>query len=235
MKVAIMQPYFFPYIGYFQLINAADKFVVYDNIEYTKKGWINRNRILINGKVDYFSIPLKKDSDYLDIASRELSAEWQKEKTKILNRLKENYQKAPFFGDVFQLVEKCFNCGEINLFDFILFSIKEIMEYLSIKTEIVVSSTIAINHSLKSEDKVIAICKELQASAYYNPIGGLQLYSKNTFESDAIKLFFLKTNNYKYMQFGDEFEPFLSIIDIMMFHSKEALTLILNNEFILIE
>ena len=234
MKVAIMQPYFFPYIGYFQLINAVDTFVIYDNIEYTKKGWINRNRILVNGKVDYFSIPLKKDSDYLNIVNRELSNEWQKEKTKILNRIKENYQKTPFFCDVFPLIERCFNCKEINLFEFLLFSIQEIMEYLSIETEIVVSSTIATNHNLKSEDKVIAICKELQAKYYYNPIGGLELYSKKTFENNSINLRFLKTNNYTYMQFGDEFEPFLSIIDVMMFHSKEALTMILNNEFILI-
>ncbi len=83
MKLAIMQPYFFPYIGYFQLINTVDEFVVYDNIEFTKKGWINRNRILVNGKDEYITLPIKKDSDFLHVKDRFLAETWSKDSAKM--------------------------------------------------------------------------------------------------------------------------------------------------------
>ena len=84
MKVAIMQPYFLPYIGYLQLLNSVDKFILYDDIEYTKKGWINRNRI-VDGEI--ITLPLKKDSDYLNVVERRLSDDWRKQKTKLLNKI----------------------------------------------------------------------------------------------------------------------------------------------------
>ena len=149
MKVAIMQPYFLPYIGYFQLINAVDVFVIYDNIEFTKKGWINRNRILMNGKDDFFTVPLKKDSDFLDVNQRVLAETFTKDKAKIIGKITELYQKAPHFNEVFPLIEAVFNTNQKNLFDFIFHSVKVIMQYLEIKTEIVVSSSININHSIK--------------------------------------------------------------------------------------
>jgi hypothetical protein len=101
MKLAIMQPYIFPYIGYFQLINTVDKFVVYDNIQFTKKGWINRNRILINGKEEYITLPLKKDSDYLNIDQRVLSDVFKEQRNKILRKINESYKKAPGFKTAF--------------------------------------------------------------------------------------------------------------------------------------
>ncbi len=97
MKVAIMQPYFLPYIGYFQLINAVDKFVIYDNIEFTKKGWINRNRILVNGKDEFISLPITKASDFLHANQRYLASNFENEKNKILRKIKESYRKAPYF------------------------------------------------------------------------------------------------------------------------------------------
>jgi hypothetical protein len=107
MKIGIMQPYFFPYIGYFQLINYVDEFVIYDNIKYTKKGWINRNRILVNGKDVYISLPLKKDKDSLNVDERFLSDIWIMERKKMLNRIKESYKKAPNFHQVFPIIEEC--------------------------------------------------------------------------------------------------------------------------------
>ena len=104
MKLAIMQPYFMPYIGYFQLINSVDKFIIYDNIQYTKKGWINRNRILVNGKDQLITLPIKKDSDYLDVIERELSESWDKDKNKMLNVIKSSYSKSPYFQEVFSLI-----------------------------------------------------------------------------------------------------------------------------------
>lgn len=231
MKVGIMQPYIFPYIGYFQLINAVDCFVIYDNIQYTKKGWINRNRILSNGKDEYFTVPLLKDSDFLNVIDRHLSNDWHKEKGKLLNKIKENYRKAPYFNDVIKLIEDCFNYSSSNLFDFIFNALNITLNYLSIKTQIIISSTLPINHSLKAEEKVIAICKQLQATTYINPIGGTELYSKEFFLKESINLQFIKANNIQYKQFSNEFIPFLSIIDVMMFNSKSAITNYLNNSF----
>ena len=226
-----MQPYLFPYIGYFQLINAVDEFIVYDNIQYTKKGWINRNRILVNGTDAYITIPLKKDSDFLDIQARKLSGDWEIEKEKILNRIKESYRKAPQFSRVFPVIEKVLLFEEKNLFQFIFNSLIEINSYLEIKTPLVLSSTISIDHHLKSEKKVMALCKARNATTYINPIGGIELYNKQEFKYQGLDLHFLKANNINYPQFNNEFVPFLSIIDVMMFNSKESITEYLNTGF----
>jgi hypothetical protein len=234
MKIGVMQPYIFPYIGYFQLINSVDCFVIYDNIQYTKKGWINRNRILSNGKDEYFTLPLLKDSDYLSVMDRYLSADWQKEKNKLLNKIKENYRKAPYFSDVFELIDGCLSYKSTNLFDFIFNALNRTLDYLSVNTKIVVSSSLPIDHSLKAEEKVIAICKALHATTYINPIGGTELYSKEHFLKECIHLKFIKADNIQYKQFNNDFIPFLSIIDVMMFNSKTAITNYLNNSFSII-
>ena len=132
MTIAIMQPYFFPYIGYFQLINAVDEFIVHDNIQYTKKGWINRNRILSNGKDEYITLPLKNDSDYLNIIDRKLADSWPSDRNKILNKIRESYKKAPFYSDAIPLVEECFLYNDNNLFNFIYHSIRQVCNYLNI-------------------------------------------------------------------------------------------------------
>ncbi|MGZ3861847.1 MAG: WbqC family protein [Bacteroidia bacterium] len=226
-----MQPYLFPYIGYFQLMNAVDKFVIYDNIQYTKKGWINRNRILMNGKDEYLSVPLKKDSDFLDIRDRFLAENWPAERTKIVNRLANCYRKAPHFATAFPLIEKCLLHEDTNLFNYILHSLNVLAEAMEIKTELVVSSTINTDHNLRSEKRVIAICKALNSADYLNPIGGIELYKKEDFEKEGIKLNFIKTTNFEYPQFGAGFVPFLSIIDILMFNDKEKIKEYLNHNY----
>ncbi len=228
MKLAIMQPYFFPYIGYFQLMNLVDVMVIYDNIKYTKKGWINRNRILVNGKAEYFTLPLQSDSDHKNIIDRKISANFTKDKQKILNKIKEVYRKAPYFNECFSLVESCFNYNNYNLFDFIYNSLKSTAEYLSIRTKFRISSSIEIEHNLKSAAKVKEICKKLGAEIYVNPIGGLKLYDKKDFSISGIELKFLKTKDIVYKQFNYEFVPNLSIIDVMMFNSKEEIKSMLN-------
>jgi hypothetical protein len=229
MKVAIMQPYFFPYIGYFQLINSVDNFIIYDNIEFTKKGWINRNRILVNGKDEFITLPLKKDSDFLYIRQRFLADSFHVDKQKILRRIKESYRKAPYFDDAYMLVEEVFNFNHNNLFDFIFNSIKTVCSYLEIKTEFIVSSKININHNLKSEEKVLAICKYFGADTYINAIGGRSLYSHQNFKSENIELRFIQSNEFSYKQFDNDFLPWLSIVDLIMFNSKSVLTNQLNN------
>ena len=220
-RLAIMQPYFFPYIGYFQLISAVDLFIVYDNIKYTKKGWINRNRLLQNGKDVMFSLPLKSDSDYLDIRDRELSENFNREK--LLNQLKGAYQRAPYFAQTFPLVEQIVRYDDLNLFRFLHHSIVKLCEHFGIKTEIRISSDIAIDHDLKSQDKVLALCEAVNANTYINTIGGVELYSKETFHEEGLDLKFIQSKPFEYQQFGDVFVPWLSIIDVMMFNSVQVI------------
>lgn len=227
-----MQPYFFPYIGYFQLIAAVDLFIVYDNIKYTKKGWINRNRMLQNGKDVMFSLPLKSDSDYLDVCERELSVDFNRDK--LLNQFKGVYQRAPYFAQTFPLVEQIVRYDDANLFNFLHHSIVKTCEHLGITTEIRISSNVAINHDLKNQDKVLALCEAVDANIYVNAIGGMELYSKETFSKNDIELKFIQSKPFEYPQFGDAFVPWLSIIDVMMFNSLEDIQTCITTNYELI-
>lgn len=219
MKVGIMQPYFLPYIGYFQLIASVDTFVVYDNIKYTKKGWISRNRMLQNGTDKIFSIALAKASDRLDIVERELSSDFNRQK--LLSQFRGCYLKAPYFEDVWPLIERITLFQDDNLFRYIQNSIVLICDYLDIDTEIIVSSSVAADHDLLSQDRVLSICEAMNANTYVNPIGGLELYSRSEFASKGCELKFIKTNTIEYMQFGDSFLPGLSILDVLFFNSLD--------------
>lgn len=219
-KIAIMQPYFLPYMGYWQLIAQVDEFVVYDNIKYTKKGWINRNRFLQNGGDVVFSLPLKAASDDLDVDKRELSDTFEREK--LVRQLREAYRKAPHFNENFPLIESIINFSENNLSCYIGNSIQAICRYLDISTPIIISSAIPVEHrSLKGKDKVIAICKSLMATDYINPIGGLELYNKDEFTQEDVNLTFLKSRALNYDAFGKEAVPHMSILDVLMFNSRE--------------
>ena len=216
-----MQPYFFPYIGYFQLMASVDLFIVYDNIKYTKKGWINRNRILKDGKDVIFSLPLKGDSDALDIRDRELAEDFNR--TKLLNQFMAAYRLAPYFAQTFQLVEEIVQYQDRNLFRFLHHSIVKTCKHLGITTEIKVSSDFTIDHDLRSQDKVLALCQAAGASRYINAIGGMELYSRETFLENGIDLKFIQSKPFEYPQLGKEFVPWLSIIDVMMFNSVETI------------
>ena len=215
-------------------MNAVDEFVIYDNIKYTKKGWINRNRILVNGKDSLISIPLQRDADFLDIKDRRLAKIWGSEKKTMLNRIIGAYKKAPYFDRAYPIVESCILFDDFNLFIFIFNSLCLIKEYLEIKTPFLISSSISIDHEIKAENKVIAICKARKADFYLNPIGGIQLYSKDRFMEQGINLHFIKTNNIIYKQFNNDFIPFLSIIDVMMFNSKNEIKGYLNSFYTLL-
>lgn len=234
MKLAIMQPYLFPYIGYFQLMNMADEFIIYDNIQFSKKGWVNRNRILLNGKDTYITFPLKKDSDYSDIKDRYLADTWTSDRKKMLNKIREAYQKAPYFGIAYPVIEKSILSGENNLFRFIFNSLSLLKDYLSIKTPFVISSSIAIDHTLKSEHRIMEICKARGATEYINPIGGLDLYKKEDFKANAINLHFMKTGDIIYPQYRNKFVSSLSVIDVMMFNSKDKIQEYLDHSYELV-
>ena len=225
-KLAIMQPYFFPYIGYFQLIRAVDTFVIYDNIQYSKKGWVNRNRILRQGKEALISIPLKKDSDFLDIRDRRLAAGFRRER--LLNQISDAYRRAPYFAEAFPIVETVLRHDDDNLFRFLYHSIISVCEYLQVDTDIATSSAIPIDHALRGQDKVLAICEQAAASHYINPIGGVPLYSREDFMHRDIQLQFLRTLPCLYPQMDKPFVPSLSIIDVMMFNSVRKIGHFLN-------
>lgn len=211
-----MQPYFLPYVGYFQLIAAVDVFVVYDRIKYTKKGWINRNRLLREGADAMFSLPLKNDSDSLDVVDRQLAADF--DRRKLLNQFTGAYARAPHFDECFTLLERIVQFDDSNLFRFLHHSIFETCAFLELSTEIRVSSTIDVDPQLKGQDKVIALCRALKADTYINPSGGTDLYSREDFGAQGVDLRFLRALPFEYAQFGKPFVPWLSIVDVLMFN-----------------
>jgi hypothetical protein len=232
MKLGIMQPYLFPYIGYFQLLNLVDKFILHDDIQWIKGGWINRNRILTNNKDKMITLSVTKRSSYDSISQFEFSQDKNNHK-KFLNQISSSYLKSPYFKSVFPLIERIVLNKEINLTQYIKYSIEEINSYLKIKTPIFLSSNLAKNNDLKAQDRVIEICKAIKADTYINPIGGTELYNKDVFLSHGIKLYFINTNKILYKQYDNNFIPNLSIIDIVMFNSRETISKMLN-EFKLI-
>lgn len=222
MKLGIMQPYFMPYIGYWQLMNAVDKYVIYDDVNFIKGGWINRNRILVNGQPKYFNLPMIGASSLKKINEVGVNND-VKLIGKNLRAIEGAYGKAPFFDMVLPIVKDIVYCNKENIAEYIAYSFKIINEYLGISTELLVSSALEKDCGLRAQDKVLAICKLLGATEYYNAIGGQELYSFSDFAEQGIQLRFLKTNNIEYEQFGGKFQENLSIIDVMMFNSREKI------------
>lgn len=221
MILGIMQPYFFPYIGYWQLIYAVDKYVIYDDVNFIKGGWINRNRILNNGAVQYINIRLMGASSFKHINQINVNQERVIiEKTK--KTLWNAYHRAEQFETIYPLITNVLECGICNLANYLEYSIRKVCDYLEIDTEIFLSSQIKKNDTLKGKDKIIDICKKFDAYAYYNAIGGSELYNFDEFKDEGITLAFLKARDIEYKQLKEgKFEPNLSIIDVMMNNSKE--------------
>lgn len=222
MRLGIMQPYFFPYIGYWQLMDAVDKYVIYDDVNYIKGGWINRNRILVNGEVRYFNLRLSKASPYRFINEIELLDD-RVARRKLLDTLQTNYSKAPYYKSTMEVIRKILESDINNLAAFLTNQIQIIASYLSLDTEFILSSSLKKDCDLKGEDKVISICKILGADTYINAIGGKSLYSNQRFLSSGLNLFFLQSGNIEYSQFGQNYESNLSIVDTMMFCSPEEI------------
>lgn len=233
VKIGIMQPYFFPYFAYWQLLNYVDKYVVYDDVNYINKGWINRNYILLNGKKHLLTLPLEGASQFLHINQINFISD-VKQREKILKTLTYAYKKAPYFSFIYPMVEKIIMGKTVNLAEVLLQSIYDICAYLDIKTTILLSSGLKKDNCLKGEDKVLSICKLLKADSYINAIGGQELYSVQKFRQNSIDIKFLKMKNITYLQFNNDFVPCLSIIDVLMFNAKEKVQMMLN-QFELVE
>ncbi|MEQ9187356.1 MAG: WbqC family protein [Cryomorphaceae bacterium] len=221
MKLAIMQPYFLPYIGYFQLMREVDRFVIYDDVNYINRGWINRNRILVQGKEHKFTLPLQNASQNCKIKDIQLddNPKW---KEKLLKTIELSYKKAPNFSSVMQLVDAVFKCEALNLSDFVCHSLIQVHDHLGLKTDIVRTSRKYNNDHLAAQDRIIDICRQEGADAYINPINGAALYRFEDFDKVGISLSFLRTSEIRYEQHKvDGFVPFLSILDHLMFNSLE--------------
>ena len=227
MKLAIMQPYFMPYLGYFQLISAVDKFVIYDDVNYINKGWINRNNILVNEKATLVSLPLQDVSQNKLIKDIALVQD-SKWKSKFIRTIELSYKKAPYFDQVFSIIEIIIQSKLTHINELALLSIISVSNYLQINTTFVQTSSVYANEQLKAQHRILNICKQEKASHYINPIGGLEIYSRKLFEEAEIKINFLKTTAHSYQQFGNTFVPNLSIMDVLMFNSKDEINQLLS-------
>lgn len=217
-----MQPYFMPYIGYFQMIGAVDKFVFYDDVNFIKQGWINRNRIL-NNKTDFlFIVPVEKVSSFTLInktkIKKNLYPTW---KNKFLKTIQSNYSKAPYFENIFELINSIIGNDFETIDELAVHSIKKTAEYLGIKTDFVISSECYQNKGMEKQSRLIDVCKQEKASQYINAIGGRELYTKEAFAKEGIQLSFIEPKPIEYKQFNNEFVPWLSIIDVLMFNSVD--------------
>jgi hypothetical protein len=217
MRIAVMQPYLFPYIGYFQLMRAVDKFVVLDDVTFIQRGWINRNRVLVNHRPHTFTIPIERVSQNKLITELNMVQQdgWR---DKLLKTLTFAYKRAPFFESVYPLIERTILFPGRMLVDFIGNSLFELHCYLGLETGLVKTSRVYNNRNLIGEERILDICRREGGSEYINPIGGTTLYSIHCFAGAGVKLRFLKPGTIRYRQFGVEFVPSLSIIDVLMFN-----------------
>lgn len=230
-SIAVMQPYVFPYIGYFQLINAVDIFVFYDDVNFIKQGWINRNQIYGANNSVMFTIPLIKASSFKQINETEINNNlYKKWKKKFYKSLEQTYSKAPYFSSVAAIVEKVLN-HEKNKYisDLAILSIAEVMKYLEMPFNYVLSSKeFHKSKKLEKAERLYVINKKLNSTQYINAIGGQDLYDKKDFAENDIQLNFLKPSIKEYEQFGNDFVPGLSIIDVLMFNSKDEVKQMMN-------
>ncbi|AKZ64639.1 WbqC-like protein [Herbaspirillum hiltneri N3] len=214
-RLAIMQPYFFPYIGYWQLIQAADRFVIYDDVNYINRGWINRNRLLINGEPTLITLPLRQASQNKKICDIDIAptAEWLK---KMLRMVEVTYKKAPYFNDVFPVIEGVLTYERSNLADYLAHHLQTMASFMEIETEFVVTSRDYANSQLAAQERIIDIARREQADVYINAQGGKELYDAASFSQVGIDLRFIAMRPLPYPQRGSGFTPYLSIIDALM-------------------
>jgi hypothetical protein len=221
--LAIMQPYFLPYLGYFQLMAKADAFVIYDDVNFINRGWINRNRININGDAHMLTMPLLQASQNRLICEISISDDpaWRK---KILKSVQQAYAKAPQFARTYALLEGIVNHPAQNLADYLRHSLHALRDHLGLKTELVDSSRRYENSGLKAQARIIDICLRENASLYVNAIGGMELYAGSDFKQAGLKLAFLHPVLNPYSTGAAPFIPGLSIIDVLMHNDPDAVT-----------
>ena len=219
MKGAIMQPYFFPYIGYYQLAYEVEKFVFLDDVTFIKQGYINRNSILLNGKRHEFSIPVSKISSYRKINDHQ----YLNEQSKFLKMIEQAYKKAPFYTEAMPIIQSVISDQDNNVSRKNIKSITKIFDYLEIERCFLSSSCIDGENILKGPDRVLSLCAKLEVDKYTNSIGGKSLYSHEIFNAAGINLKFIQSNIQPYPQGKHKFTSHLSMIDVLMHCDKQAI------------
>ena len=227
MKIGIMQPYFFPYIGYFQLLNMVDKYVVFDTAFFANNKWGVRNQILINGAPGFFRVSTLKASQNKRFNEIQVSGDVEAKKNEI-RTLECAYRKAPHFPEVMPILEQFLTADYDNLAEYNVASNRLVCNYLGIRTEILLFSELDCDKELKRQYRIFDVCRVLGGNEYINAIGGTELYDFEEFRENGIELAFLKADEIMYPQFGGEFVPNLSIIDVMMFNSVPEIQDMLN-------
>lgn len=221
MKLGMMQPYFYPYLGYWQLMNMVDEYIIYDDVNYIKRGWINRNRIKINGEASYFGISVRKASIFKKI--NELEVFFDDGARELLIRKVENaYGKAPYKKEVLDLLKDTLYYDRMNLAEYLAYTNRQIASYLGIKTKIYSATELGLEHTSRGQERIIDICHERGCDEYVNAIGGKELYDRNIFEKAGIDLYFLRMDpDIVYPQGKGEFIPGLSILDVLMYNDQQ--------------
>ena len=208
-----------PYLGYFQLMAAVDKYVIFDDVNYIKRGWSSRNNILVNGQKHLFNIAVEGGSQNKLYTQVNVIDDFYK----LRKTLEMAYKKAPFYRETMDILEQVFGHNDRRFNFFIKNSFSVLLDYLGVKTEILLSSDLSNDKELKGKDKILDICKLLGASEYYNAIGGQELYDRKEFADNGIKLGFVDSTIDPYPQLSKKFVPGLSIIDVLMMNSKEEI------------
>nr|WP_199045319.1 WbqC family protein [Dyella sp. ASV24] len=219
MIVAIMQPYFFPYIGYFQLMKAVDRFVFYDDAQYMKGGWLNRNRILAKGAPCWWTLPVVRDDFRLPINQR-FYAKDADSVGSMMNKLREAYRHAPYYAKVSAEVELFLEYSESRVSTYNQWHLDRLARSLGIECEFYLSSQLGIDGALRGQERVLAICDHLGATGYVNSFGGQKLYNPDAFAARGVTLRFIQSLPKAYDQFDNSFVPYLSIVDVLMFNRR---------------
>jgi len=231
MKIGIMQPYLFPYLGYFSLIKYTDKWIVFDMVQYIRHGWINRNRVLKpGGGWQYIIVPLEKHHRNTLIKDIKISKNinWRKQ---ILGKLTYYKRIAPYYDKIIELVQDVLSLNTESIVTLNIYSLKKVCEYLDISFNYEVFSEMNLDIGSIQEpgDWALEISKVLRAKEYVNPPGAMDIFDKQKFRRAGVGLKFLKVELGEYNQKRGEFEPGLSIIDVMMFNGPEVISKFLDN------
>jgi hypothetical protein len=233
MQLGIMQPYFFPYLGYFQLIEVVDKWIVFDTPQYIRHGWVNRNRIMKFDGNDwmYINVPLQKhsrDTAIKDVLIASNTQEWQE---KIYAQLLSYRKKAPHFSETMDVVTRCFNAGCDGISGLNIVVLKEVCAYLEIDFRFEIYSQMNLKHEPANDagEWALQISKACGADTYINPPGGREIFDPSKFKAAGINLRFLESELKQYNQRNGNFIAGLSVLDVMMFNSRDEIKELLSH------
>jgi hypothetical protein len=223
--IAIMQPYFFPYLGYLQLMASADSFIIYDDVQYIKQGWVNRNRILREDAPVYVTLPVVRGRHNERICEKRLH-DPQESLRDVFAKIMRHYRSAPHFDEAVEFLEPLFSPDVETISDFNIRALRALCRHLGIATELVVASERHYGHDVRGQERVLRICEREAATHYVNAIGAkaIGLYSKEAFAAAGLELSFIRSrSDIAYDQGAGVFVPNLSVIDLLMHNAPETI------------